>query len=97
MSARDGLLAGGVGSVFAVFADLLVNGGEIILTVVMIAAEQSGLVYLLLSRLVAAAPNVPWLPAAEIRTAFTVVSLLLALVALIQLVRRSRRSLSERL
>ena len=97
MSARDGLLAGGVGSVFAVLADLLINGGEIILTIVLVAAEQSGLVYLLLSRLVAAAPNVSWLPAAEIRTAFTVVSLLLALVALIQLVRRSRRSLSERL
>lgn len=96
MSVRDGLLAGGVGSVFAVLADLLVNGGEVILLVGAVLVEQSPLVYLLLSRLVAAAPNVSWLPTAEIQTAFTLVSLALAVVALVQLVRSTRASVDDR-
>lgn len=95
MSARDGVLAGGVGSVFAVLADLLVNGGEIVIWMIALLAEQGGLVYMLLSRLLAAAPNVSWLPTEEIELAFTVVSLFLALVALVQLIRRSRRSVSD--
>ena len=96
MSARDGLLASGVGSLFAVVADLLINGGEALVFVFALLAEQGGLVYLLLSRLVAAAPEVAWLPTDQIRTAFTVVSLLLAVVALVQLVRSTRRSVEER-
>lgn len=97
MSLRDGILAGGVGGTFGILADILINGGEVVLMLFFALADQGGLVYLLLSRLVAAAPNVAWLPAEEIRTAFTVVSLLLAAVALIQLARSTRRSLDERL
>lgn len=96
MSYRDGFLAGGVGSVFALLADLVINAGEGIVFVVAILADQSGIVYLLLSRLLAAAPEVAWLPYTRIRTAFTVLSLILAAVALIQLARSTRRSIEER-
>lgn len=96
MSARDGLLASGVGGLFAVVADLLINGGQVLIMAIAVLAEQSGLVYLLLSRLVAAAPDIAWLPTGTIRTAFTAVSLLLAVVALIQLVRSTRQSIDER-
>lgn len=93
MSFRDGALASTVGSVFAVGIDILLNGGEVILILISILAEQSGLVYLLLARLVSAAPNVAWLPTTQIEIAFTVVSLLLAGVALIQLLRNVSRRL----
>jgi hypothetical protein len=96
MSLRDGALAGGAGGVFAIAADLLVNGGEVVFALFAFLMDQSGLVYLLLSRLLSAAPNVAWLPTAKIETAFTVVSLALAAVALIQLARRAGRYLSER-
>lgn len=97
MSLRDGAVAGGAGGVFAIAADLLVNGGEVFLMLFSVLMDQSGLVYLLLSRLLAAAPEVAWLPTAKIQMAFTVVSLFLAAVALFQLARRSGRAISERL
>ena len=81
---------------FAVGADLLVNGGEVLFALVAFLLDQGGLVYLLLSRLLSAAPNVAWLPTAKLETALTFVSLALAAVALIQLVRRAGRYISER-
>ncbi|MFW6382841.1 MAG: hypothetical protein ACOCZD_02250 [Haloferacaceae archaeon] len=97
MSWRDGAIAGGAGGTFAVGADLLINGGEVVFALFGVLLDQSGLVYLLLSRLLAAAPHVGWLPTAEIELAFTVVSLLLAVFALYRLTKRSKRELSKRL
>lgn len=97
MSFRDAGAAGGVGGIFAIGADLLVNGGEVVFALLGFLLDQGGIVYLLLSRLLAAAPRVAWLPTAKIETAFTVVSLVLAAVALFQLARRARSGISERL
>ncbi|MDZ5811600.1 hypothetical protein U4E84_09615 [Halorubrum sp. AD140] len=97
MSFRDGAIAGGAGGTFAVGADLLINGGEVAFALFGVLLDQSGLVYLLLSRLLSAAPHVAWLPAAEIELAFTAISLFLAAFTLYRLAKRSKRELSERL
>ena len=81
---------------FAVVADLLLSGGEALVFVFALLADQGGLVYLLLSRLLSAAPQLAWLPTDQLQTAFTVVSLLLAVVALVQLIRSTRESISDR-
>lgn len=96
MSFRDGILASGVGGTFAIGADLIINGGEVLALLATILLENGGLVYIILSRLLSAAPEVAWLPAAKLQTAFTVVSLLLAAFALYRLARRAGRSISER-
>ena len=87
MSIKDGALASGIGSTAALGVDLLLNGGEVILMGISILMDQSTLIYLLLSRLRSAAPNVAWLPGAELNMAFTAVSLLLAVFALYRLSR----------
>lgn len=96
MSARDGALAGTAGGIFAIAADLLVNGGEVLVLLASVLLDNGGLLTLFLSRLLSAAPEVAWLPAAKLQTAFTVVSLLLAVFALYRLARRAGRSISER-
>lgn len=96
MSLRDGAIATGFGTTFGFAADLLINGGEVIALLASFLVDNGGLLYLLLSRLLSAAPNVAWLPAGKLETAFTVVSLLLAAFALYRLARRAGGQISER-
>jgi hypothetical protein len=92
MSARDGAVASAVGSTAGLAIDILLNGGEILIWVGTLLMDQSGLIYLLLSRLLAAAPNVAWLPATQLERLFTAVSLVLAALVLFRLL----KNLSQR-
>lgn len=93
---RDSIAATGAGTLFAIAADLIVNSGEIILLLGMFLVENGAIVHVLLARLLAAAPNVEWLPVARLETWFTVVSLALAALAVIQLTRNFRSYMKEK-
>ena len=88
MSLRDGLGAVGLGGTFAAVADVLVNGGDVIVMILMFFLDQSGLVYLLVGRLAAAAPNVAWLPAGTLSAASTAIALVSAAYALYRIANR---------
>ena len=88
MSVRDGLGAVGLGRTFAAFADVLVNGGDVLLMIGMFLLDQSGLVYLVVGRLAAAAPNVAWLPAGTLSAASTAIALVSAVFALYRIANR---------
>jgi hypothetical protein len=88
MSLRDGLGALGIGGTFAALADFVVNGGDVILMVLMFALDQSGLLLLLVGRLSAAAPNVAWLPAGTLSAASTAIALVSAVYALYRIANR---------
>lgn len=78
--------ATGAGGTFAVSADVLVNGGEVVLWLVGFLVDQGPLIYLLLARLTTLAPEVSWLPADRIQTAFLVVAAVVFVLALYRLV-----------
>ena len=88
MSLRDGLGAAGIGGTFAALADFVVNGGDVLLMIAMFLLDQSGLVYLVVGRLAAAAPNVAWLPAGTLSAASTAIALLSAVYALYRIANR---------
>jgi hypothetical protein len=88
VSVRDGLGAVGIGGSFAAIADVLVNGGDVLLMIAMFLLDQSGLVYLLVGRLAAAAPNVAWLPAGTLSAASTAIALVSAAYALYRIANR---------
>ncbi|WP_144900888.1 hypothetical protein [Halobellus captivus] len=88
MSARDGLGALSVGGTFAAAADLVVNGGDVLVLLATFLLDQSGLIYLLVARLSAAAPNVSWLPAGTLEAASTAIALFTAVYALYRLTNR---------
>lgn len=81
MSLRDGLGALGIGSGFAALADLVVNGGDVLVLLSTFLLDESGLIYLFVARLSAAAPNVSWLPAGTLETATTALALMTAIFA----------------
>jgi len=85
MSKRDGGLALGIGGSFAAVADLLVNGGDVLLLALDFFLNQSGLIYMITARLAAAAPDVPWLPAGTLSAAATALSLITAAYGLYRL------------
>jgi hypothetical protein len=85
MSLSDGLGALGLGGTFAAGADLLVNGGDVLVLIATFLLDQSGLIYLLVARLNAAAPSVPWLPAGTLSTLTTAIALVSAVFALYRL------------
>lgn len=87
MSLRDSSLAITVGGTFAAVADLFVNGGDVLLMGLELFLDQSGLVYLIVGRLAAAAPNVPWLPAGLLQTASTAIALVTAAYGLYRLLK----------
>lgn len=88
MALRDIGAGGGVGIAFGAVADLLVTGGDMVMLLVDLGIDLGPLLYLLLSRLLAAAPQISFLPENSIRTAFTAISLFLALGALYRIVKR---------
>ena len=88
MSVRDGLGALGLGGGFAAIADLVVKGGEVFVLIATFLLDQSGLVYLLVARLNAAAPNIAWLPAGTLSMATTAIALVSAVFALYRIANR---------
>ncbi|MFD1601034.1 hypothetical protein [Halobellus rarus] len=88
MSVRDGLGALSIGGGFAAIADLVVNGGDVLVLILTFLLDQSGLVYLLIARLEAAAPNVAWLPAGTLSTLSTAIALVTAVYTLYRLANR---------
>jgi len=88
MSKRDGGIALGIGSVFAAGADLLVNGGSVLLLAFDVFLNQSGLLYMITSRLAAAAVNVAWLPVGIFSTLSTGIALVTAAYGLYRLINR---------
>mgnify|MGYP000100227623 CR=1 FL=1 len=88
MSLRDSLGALSIGGTFAAIADLVVNGGDVLLLILTFLLDQSGLLFLVVGRLEAAAPNVAWLPAGTLSTLSTVIALVSAVFALYRLANR---------
>jgi len=91
MSKRDGGLALGIGSVFAAGADLLVNGGSVLLLAFDFFLNQSGLLYMITSRLAAAAVTVAWLPVGIFSTLSTGIALVTAVYGLYRLVKNLKK------
>ena len=79
MAVRDALQGVGIGSVFGVAADLLLTGGDLVFFLIV---DQGPILFLFLSRLLAAAPSIGWLPESRLQTAFTALALVLAIVTL---------------
>lgn len=85
MAIRDALQGLGLGSGFGIIADLLVTGGDTLFFLATVLIDQAPLLFVLLSRLLAAAPNVDWLPAQRLELVFTAVALFLAALVLYRL------------
>lgn len=92
MAVRDALQGTGIGAGFGVIADVLLTGGDTLWFLLELLIDQGPLLFVLVSRLLSAAPSIPWLPQDTLQTLFTALALTLAAVTVYRLV----RNLSDR-
>lgn len=92
MSLRDVGSALGIGGALAFVADFAINGGDALIVLISFILDQNGLIYLLMSRLSAAAPEIGWLPAGLLNKLTVALALLSATIALFRLA----KTLTER-
>lgn len=89
-------MAGTVGTFFAVLADVLVNGGEIIAIVGLVLVDQLPVLYTALAAFTAAAPGVGWLPQGALSTLFTAVALAVGVITLVRFAQSTRDRFTEK-
>jgi hypothetical protein len=86
MAVRDALQGTGIGAGFGVIADVLLTGGDTIWFLLELLIDQGPLLFVLVSRLLSAAPSISWLPQDTLQTVFTGLALALAAVTVYRLV-----------
>lgn len=96
MDIKNILGAGGIGTGFALVADVLFTGGDFLFWAGEFLIAQGPLIYVLLSRLMVLAPDVSWLPEGSIQLALQAGAVVVVAIYGYRLIKRAVRSWSNR-
>lgn len=85
----------GGGGIGGGLADLVLSGGDVVLSLLSLVTDSIGLVLALVSQLVSVSESIPWLPAGAAEGLLAGVGVLFIGVTVARLVRRARDRITD--